>query len=44
MIERLSDFPRPLLLARGELKVAAGEIDADGVAVDVIERLVGGKC
>ena len=43
MVERLADFPRPLLLARGDLQVAAGEVDADGIAVDVVERLVGGN-
>ncbi len=43
MIERFADFPGPLLLARGKLQIAAGEIDADAVAVDVVERLVGGN-
>src|SRR5437588_6366233 len=43
IVEGFSDFPRPLLLARGELQVAAGEVDADGVAVDMVERLVGGN-
>jgi len=42
MVERLSDLPRPLLLARGDLQVAAGQIDADPVAVDMVERLVRG--
>src|SRR5207249_8451964 len=42
IVEGFSDFPRPLLLARGKLQVAAGEVDADGVAVDMVERLVGG--
>ena len=41
MVERFADLPRPLLLARGLLQVAAGEVDADAIAVDVIERLVG---
>ena len=41
MVERLADLPRALLLARGLLQVAPREIDADGVAVDVVERLVG---
>jgi hypothetical protein len=40
---RLADFPGPLLLARGDLQVAAGEVDADAIAVDVVERLVGGN-
>ena len=43
MVERFSDFPGPLLLARSELQIAAGEVDADRVAVDVVERLVGGN-
>ena len=42
MVERLADLPRPFLLARGDLQVAAGQVDADGVAVDVVERLLGG--
>jgi hypothetical protein len=42
MVEGFADLPRPLLLARGLLQVAAGEVDADGIAVDVVERLVGG--
>src|SRR3954471_19942718 len=41
IVERLADFPRPLLLARGDLQVAAGEVDADGIAIDMVERLVG---
>src|ERR1700754_1403770 len=32
VIERLADLPGPLLLARGLLQVAAGEVDADAVA------------
>ncbi len=44
MVERFADFPRPFLLARGKLQVAAREVDADRIAVDVIERLVGGEC
>ena len=43
IVEGFSDFPRPLLLARGELQVAAGEVDADRIAVDMVERLVGGN-
>src|SRR5665811_2095564 len=35
IVERLADFPRTLLLARGDLQVAAGEVDADAIAVDV---------
>src|SRR5712671_1387537 len=42
IVEGFADFPRPLLLARGDLQVAAGEVDADAIAVDMIERLVGG--
>ena len=41
MIERFADFPGTLLFARGQLQVAAGEVDPDGIAVDVVERLVG---
>src|SRR5581483_3342026 len=37
IVERLADFPRSLLLARGELQVAAGEVDADGIAINVVE-------
>jgi len=32
-VERLADLPGTLLLARGDLEIAAREIDADGVAV-----------
>ena len=39
MVERLADLPRPLDVARGDLQVAARQIDADAVAVDAIERL-----
>ena len=39
MVERLADFPRPLEVARGDLQVAAGEVDADRVAPDAIVRL-----
>src|SRR4051794_35745768 len=42
-VERLADLPGTLLLARGDLEVAAGEVDADGVAVDMVQRLVGGN-
>src|SRR6266567_9304562 len=42
-VERLADLPGTLLLARGDLEVAAGEVDADGIAVAMIERLVGGN-
>src|SRR6478609_8839896 len=41
MVERLADFPWPFFLARGLLQVAARQIDANRIAVDVIERLVG---
>src|SRR5690349_5190384 len=40
VLERLADLPGPLLLARGDLQVAPGEVDADGIAVDVVERLL----
>src|SRR5579871_1434485 len=40
IVERFTDFPRPLLLARGDLQIAAGEVDADRIAIDVAERLV----
>src|SRR5262245_70497 len=35
-IERLSDFPWALHVARGDLQIAAGQVDADGIAVDAI--------
>src|SRR6185437_5913874 len=38
-IERLSDLPGPLLLARGLLQIAPGKIDANRIAVDMTERL-----
>ena len=41
MVERFADLPRPLLLARGLLQVAPRQVDADRIAVDMIERLVG---
>src|SRR5262249_21406785 len=41
IVERLADLPRPFLLARGDLQIAAGEVNADGIAVDMLERLVG---
>src|SRR3954454_21575926 len=43
IVERLADLPGTLLLARGDLEVAAGQVDADGIAVDMVERLVGGN-
>src|SRR5260370_8458415 len=43
MVERFADFPRPLFLARGQLQIAPREVDADAIAVDVVERLVGGN-
>src|SRR5262245_1939288 len=39
-VERLADLPRPLHVARGDLQVAAREVDADAVAPDAVERLV----
>src|SRR3954447_16775389 len=39
IVERLADFPRALLLARGDLQVAAGKVDTDGIAIDMVERL-----
>src|SRR5258708_13018945 len=42
MVEGLADFPGPFLLARGDLQVAAGEVDAHRIAVDMLERPVGG--
>ena len=42
MVERFADLPGLLLLARGHLQVAAREVDADAVAVDVVERLSAG--
>src|SRR5262249_42319993 len=35
-IERLSDLPWALHVARGDLKIAPGQINADGIAVDAI--------
>src|SRR5512132_547287 len=35
-IESLSDFPWALHVARGDLQIAAGQVDADGIAVDAI--------
>src|SRR5260370_20096649 len=43
MVERFADFPRPLFLARCQLQIAAREVDADAIAVDLVERLVGGN-
>src|ERR1700749_549921 len=43
MVEGLADLPRPLFLARGLLQVATGQVDADRIAVDVIERLLDGN-
>src|SRR6185437_194442 len=43
VVERFADLPRSLLLARGLLQVAARQVDADGIAVDVVECLVGGN-
>src|SRR6516225_11832404 len=36
MIEGLADLPGPLEVARGNLQVTSGEVDADGVAVDAV--------
>src|SRR5712691_13200857 len=38
-IECLADLPWPLHVARGDLQVAAGEVDAGAVAPDAVERL-----
>src|SRR6185437_16940667 len=43
MVERLADLPRPLFLARRLLQVAPGQVDADSIAVDVIQRLLDGN-
>src|SRR5205809_275860 len=37
-IETLPPIPGPPLLSRGELKIAAGQVDADGITVDVVKR------
>src|SRR5204862_5432310 len=36
-IESLPPVPRPALFSRGELKITAGQIVADGIAVDTFE-------
>jgi len=41
MVERLADLPRPLDVARGDLQIAPGQIDADAIAVDAGERVLG---
>ena len=41
LVEGLADLPGLLLLARGDLQVAPGEIDADAVAEHVVERTLG---
>src|SRR5271163_2956347 len=43
IVERLADFPRPLFLARGNLQIAPGEVDAHRITVNMVERLVGGN-
>src|SRR5438094_331524 len=40
-IERLADLPRALDVPRGDLEIAAGQIDAHRVAVDEVERALG---
>src|SRR5258705_8817022 len=40
MVERFADLPRPLLLAGGKLQVAPRQVDANRIAVDVVERLL----
>ena len=42
-IETLPPIPGPPLLSRGELKIAAGQVDADGITVDVVKRALGGN-
>jgi hypothetical protein len=42
MLERLGCSPGLASLLRLRLQVAAGEIDADGIAVDAIERILDG--
>src|SRR5258708_32930349 len=39
MVEGFADLPGSLLLARSELQIAAGEVDADRIAVDVVQCL-----
>ena len=39
-VERLADFPWPLDVARGDLQVAARQVDADAVTPHAVERLV----
>src|SRR5580704_14140883 len=39
MIERLADLPGPLDVARGDLQIAACQVDADAVAVDAGKRV-----
>ena len=43
MVERLADFPGPLFLARGLLQIAPRQVDANGVAIDVLMGLGGGN-
>ncbi len=38
-VKRLADFPRALHVAGGDLQITAGEIDADAVAPNAIQRL-----
>ena len=39
MIEGFSDFPRAAQFLGFALQVAAGEIDADAIAIDAVQRL-----
>ena len=39
-VERLADLPRPLDVARGDLQIAARQVDADAIAPHAVERLV----
>ena len=37
-IEAFAPVPRPALFSRGELQVTTCQVDADGIAVDVVKR------
>src|SRR5580692_9595867 len=41
VIERLADLPRPLDVARGDLQITTGQVDADAIAVDAGKRVFG---
>src|SRR3982074_3937841 len=43
VVEALSDFPRLLLGGHAVLQVAPGHVEAERIAIDVIERLFGGN-